>query len=116
MDWGLISFTRTGRVYWRPRLLIPFAFHIIAAVVNFILRFSWAANRIKGLQNMHPSHLILLVELAEVLRRSMWNIFRVEWEIIVRQNAAATAKNGDDGDESDKDIIKTPRHIELQKV
>ena len=96
MDWGLISFTKTGRIYLRPRLLLPFTFHIAAAILNLVLRFSWAANRISGLKNQHPSHLILLLELAEVFRRSVWNIFRIEWEIIVKQSVATVSKSIDD--------------------
>jgi hypothetical protein len=96
MDWGLISYTKKSGFFFRPRLLLPVTYHIVAAIINLILRFSWAANRIKALEHIHPSHLVLLIELAEVFRRAMWNIFRVEWEIIARQNAAATAKSIDD--------------------
>ena len=105
MDWGLISFTKTGRVYWRPRLLLPITFHIMASVINLALRFSWAANRIPYFQTLHPSHLILIVEIAEVFRRSMWNIFRVEWEIIVKQTGATVSKTLDDYGDKDKDEI-----------
>jgi len=118
MDWGLISFTKTGRVYWRPRLLLPVTFHIIAAAINLVLRFSWAANRIPYFQSLHPSHMILIVEIAEVFRRSMWNIFRVEWEIIVKQTGATVAKNLDDyGDNKDKDDIEaTSGKVQISKV
>ena len=34
---------------------------------------------------MHPSHLILLIEAAEIFRRAMWNLFRVEWEVMVME-------------------------------
>jgi len=31
-----------------------------------------------------------MVELAEVARRAMWNLFRVEWEIIVQAERASS--------------------------
>ena len=30
--------------------------------------------------------LFMFVELGEIFRRAMWNIFRIEWEIIVQQD------------------------------
>jgi hypothetical protein len=34
----------------------------------------------------------------------MWNIFRVEWEIIVKQTAATVSKNQDDYRVPDSDV------------
>lgn len=93
MDWGLLQFSREGRVYGRQRLLYPVPAYAIACVINLIIRFSWAANRIPMLASFHASHLVLMVELAEVARRAMWNIFRIEWEILVQAERAKSADN-----------------------
>jgi len=85
MDWGMLTFFRTGKVITRQRLLLPWVVYPPAIIINLLLRFSWAANRIPSLSHLHASHLILLVELGEVMRRAMWNILRIEWEVIVQQ-------------------------------
>ena len=36
--------------------------------------------------------IILMIELGEVFRRAMWSIFRVEWEVIVRQEKLSHEK------------------------
>jgi len=82
MDWGLLSlYAPPQDSTFRPRTVFPFYLHIIVATLNLILRFSWASNRIQSLASLPASHLVLMIELAEVMRRSMWNIFRIEWEI-----------------------------------
>ena len=93
MDWGFFTFTRTGRVIPRQRMMLPLYCYILAAMVNLVLRFSWAANRIPQLSNLHSSHLVLMVELLEVGRRSMWNIIRIEWEVIVQADRASSNKD-----------------------
>ena len=89
MDWGLMTVYRSGKCLFRSRWLVPSPFHFIACFINLFLRFMWAANRIPVLEKLHPTHLVLLVELAEVSRRAMWNIFRVEWEVIVQHDRAS---------------------------
>ena len=58
-----------------------------------MLRFSWAANRIPSFSHLHASHLVLMVEIGEVFRRAMWNIFRIEWEVLVQHERALSAHN-----------------------
>jgi len=89
-DWGLLQFTREGRVYGRQRIMFPVAAYVLACTVNLVLRFSWAANRIPYFASFHASHLVLMVELAEVARRAMWNFFRIEWEMIVQAERASS--------------------------
>ena len=89
--------------------IILLLFHIIAAIVNLVLRFSWAANRFEIFATLHPSHLILFIEVAEVFRRAMWNIFRIEWEIIVKQNILTVAKNTDEYSDQDDMIALIDR-------
>ena len=92
-DWGLLQFTREGRVYGRQRIMYPVAVYVIACFVNLVLRFSWAANRVPYFAAFHASHLVLMVELAEVARRAMWNFFRIEWEILVQTERANSREN-----------------------
>lgn len=40
------------------------------------------------MEQLHSSIIVLLIELGEVLRRSMWAIYRIEWEVIVQQERA----------------------------
>lgn len=105
MDWGLITFTRTGGVYGRKRTMYPWYTYVFAVIINLVMRFSWAANRIPSLSHLHASSLVLLVEVGEVARRSMWNMFRIEWEVIVQQERAAVL----DQEEADKMFIKMPK-------
>jgi len=41
--------------------------------------------QVPALAHLDSATLVLLVETAEVLRRAMWNVFRVEWQIIATQ-------------------------------
>ena len=84
-DWGLLQFSRDGRVYGRQKYMFPMLAYAIACVINLVIRFSWAANRIPYFATFHASHLVLMVELAEVARRAMWNFFRIEWEMLVQE-------------------------------
>ena len=86
----MLQFSREGRVYGRQRIMFPVAAYVFACAINLVIRFAWAANRVPSLAAIHASHLVLMVELAEVARRAMWNLFRVEWEIIVQAERASS--------------------------
>jgi hypothetical protein len=84
MDWGIISYNRPlGTFVCRKRNFFASNLLLMTAFLNFFLRFAWASNRLPIFHAMHPSHLILLIEGAELFRRALWNIFRVEWEVMV---------------------------------
>jgi hypothetical protein len=94
MDWGIISYNRSlGAFVCRKRNFFPSNMLLMTAFVNFFLRFAWAANRLPLFQSMHPSHLILLIEGAEIFRRAVWNIFRVEWEVMVMEEREKVAES-----------------------
>jgi hypothetical protein len=40
------------------------------------------------MNQMHSSVIVLIIEIGEVFRRSMWAIYRIEWEVIVQQDKA----------------------------
>lgn len=105
MDWGVVSHNRSLGTFQKRRTnYVPFIFLLTALVVNMVLRFAWAANRLSYFAKMHPSNLMLLLELAEIVRRSIWNVFRVEWEIIVAQERLTLGKDaaGADTDELER--------------
>ncbi|CAN0254222.1 unnamed protein product [Laminaria digitata] len=82
MDWGL---GQTGSKRWglRNTLLIshedPWPYYV-AVVMDFVLRLAWVARFLEG--RLPFTDMVLTLELVEVLRRSMWNVFRLEWECI----------------------------------
>lgn len=91
MDWGLISCSRQEgkRLYMRQRTLYPWPMYVLLVLVNLVLRFSWLINRVPGMQNMHTSVIVLILELGEIFRRALWFIFRIEWEILVTLERSA---------------------------
>lgn len=88
MDWGLLTFTRDGRVLRRQRLYLPLISYVLLVAVNFVLRFSWLVNRLPGADHLHSSIIVLVIEVGEVFRRALWNIYRIEWEVISQQEKA----------------------------
>jgi hypothetical protein len=88
MDWGLLTFTRDGRVLRRQRLYLPWFTYVCIVLINFVLRFSWLVNRLPGADHLHSSIIVLVIEVGEIFRRAMWNIYRIEWEVIVQQEKA----------------------------
>mmetsp|Transcript_21193 Transcript_21193/g.29154 ORF Transcript_21193/g.29154 Transcript_21193/m.29154 type:complete len:164 (+) Transcript_21193:15-506(+) len=88
MDWGLLSFSRDCRWSTRQRLLLPWPSYVFAVLINLVLRFSWAMNRLPWFKELDMTVVILTIELGEICRRAMWNIFRIEWEILVQQDRA----------------------------
>ncbi len=62
MDWGLLSVHRTGKITTRQRMLLPTWCYFVAVCVNLVLRFSWAINRVPGLNYMHSSVIVLIIE------------------------------------------------------
>ena len=53
---------------------------------------------------MHPAQLVLCIEVAEVFRRFVWIFLRVEWEIIVQAERAASIRDED----SEKLLLPKP--------
>jgi hypothetical protein len=83
MDWGFVSVTQCPRKFtFKTRSLYPFTFHIFAVICNFALRFSWVANELPYFQTFDRNNLILILQIAEVFRRCVWIMFRVEWEVM----------------------------------
>jgi hypothetical protein len=102
MDWGLLQFSMSqrGRVCacLRPRSIFfyPWPAYVFAVVINLVLRFAWLSNHVEALRGMHATQLVLLIEIAEVVRRAIWNVFRVEWELISKTLKERSLSKGDD--------------------
>ncbi len=101
MDWGLVSFTRSGDVYLRQRASFHWSFYLFSCLINLVLRFSWRASRLRWFRSLPSSSLVLVLEVLEVCRRALWNIIRIEWEVIVQHERLLASKDGGDSS-SDK--------------
>jgi hypothetical protein len=91
----------------RPLCFYPTYYYVFASIINLVLRFGWMANQLSVFQDLHASQLILIIEVSEVFRRSIWNIFRVEWEIINKTRKERNADKCDDEDPEDYDYLLT---------
>ena len=84
-DWGLLRWkANKEHKLLRKEVTYPASAYYIAMIVNFMLRIAWAvalypvAFGIHNLDLMHYLHLPL--SLAEIGRRCIWNLFRLENE------------------------------------
>ncbi|XP_042022453.1 phosphate transporter PHO1 homolog 9-like [Salvia splendens] len=81
VDWGLMQ--RNSRNPWlRDKLLISNkAVYFVAIVVNMLLRLVWMQLVLDfQISFLHPKGMVALIACLEILRRGMWNFFRVENE------------------------------------
>ncbi|KAK6242709.1 hypothetical protein SCA6_008098 [Theobroma cacao] len=80
-DWGLLQ--RHSKNRWlRDKLLIPQkSVYFGAMVLNVLLRFAWLQTVFNfKLFTLHRQTLITIVASLEIIRRGMWNFFRLENE------------------------------------
>ncbi|KAH7554559.1 hypothetical protein ACOSP7_028017 [Xanthoceras sorbifolium] len=82
IDWGLLR--RNSRNPWlRDKLVIPNrSVYFIAMVLNIILRFAWMQT-VLGFREapfLHRKALVAVVASLEIIRRGIWNFFRLENE------------------------------------
>ncbi|KFK43653.1 hypothetical protein AALP_AA1G155200 [Arabis alpina] len=80
-DWGLLK--RTSKNRWlRDKLLIPQKeVYFIAMILNVLLRFAWIQTVLDfNFSFMHSQTLVTLVASLEIIRRGIWNFFRLENE------------------------------------
>lgn len=81
MDWGLLR-QQPFNPHLRSHLLFgPRWIYYSAMFIDLILRFIWTMKMSVSVSTWFGSdELLLLLAIAEVLRRFMWNFFRVEFE------------------------------------
>ncbi|KAJ7974374.1 Phosphate transporter PHO1-like protein [Quillaja saponaria] len=82
IDWGLLRWS--SRNPWlRDKLVIPNrSVYFAAMVLNVLLRLAWMQS-VLGIREapfLHRTALIALVACLEILRRGIWNFFRLENE------------------------------------
>jgi hypothetical protein len=87
-DWGLFRM-RNGL---RNNIIYPKSWYYIAIVLNFILRLTWTLDFVVLIEPVledkhffmkyHEGRRIMLFGMLEVGRRGMWNIFRMENEVV----------------------------------
>ncbi|KFK33778.1 hypothetical protein AALP_AA5G058900 [Arabis alpina] len=81
-DWGLMN--RNSKNPWlRDKLLVPYkSIYFIVMVVNVVLRLAWMQTvlGIKEAPFLHKRALVAVVGSLEIVRRGIWNFFRLENE------------------------------------
>ncbi|XP_023638797.1 phosphate transporter PHO1 homolog 6 [Capsella rubella] len=80
-DWGLLN--RTSKNPWlRDNLLIPHKeVYFIAMILNVVLRFAWMQTVLDfKFESMHTQTVVGVVASLEIIRRGIWNFFRLENE------------------------------------
>ncbi|KAL2226170.1 UNVERIFIED_CONTAM: Phosphate transporter PHO1 [Sesamum indicum] len=81
MDWGL--FQRSSKNRWlRDKLLIPHkTVYFVAIVLNVLLRLAWMQTVMNiKIFSLHRQTMVALVASLEIIRRGLWNFFRLENE------------------------------------
>ncbi|XP_077245662.1 phosphate transporter PHO1 homolog 3-like isoform X2 [Tasmannia lanceolata] len=81
MDWGLLQ--RHSKNRWlRDKLLVPHkSVYFAAMVLNVLLRFAWVQSVLNfEVSFLHRNAMSAIVACLEILRRGIWNFFRLENE------------------------------------
>lgn len=85
MDWGLLRVC-DGYVL-RPTLLYRRWIYPVAICIDFVIRFACVAKLTLAIVYHIDSDVIYtMLILSEVLRRVLWNFFRIEYEQVLRSN------------------------------
>ncbi|XP_042060255.1 phosphate transporter PHO1 homolog 9-like isoform X2 [Salvia splendens] len=81
VDWGLLQKKAKNR-WLRDKLLISNkAVYVVAIVVNILLRLVWMQLVLDfNLPFLHRNAMIAVIACLEILRRGIWNFFRLEHE------------------------------------
>ncbi|CAN7091733.1 unnamed protein product [Brassica rapa subsp. narinosa] len=80
-DWGLLN--RTSKNPWlRDELLVPHKeVYFIAMILNVVLRFAWLQTVLDlQFESINTQAAIAFVASLEIIRRGIWNFFRLENE------------------------------------
>ncbi|XVE91535.1 hypothetical protein REPUB_Repub01dG0018100 [Reevesia pubescens] len=79
-DWGLLN--RHSKNRWlRDKLLVPHKKVYFGAMgLNVLLRFAWLQTVLNFKIALHPQTLTTIVASLEIIRRGVWNFFRLENE------------------------------------
>lgn len=84
MDWGLLRVCN-GCFVFRPTILYPKWSYVFAIIFDFFIRFACVAKLTLAIVYHIDSDVIYsLLILLEILRRVLWNFFRIEYEQVLR--------------------------------
>lgn len=80
VDWGLLQ-RRSKNRWLRDKLLIPYkGVYFRAMALNILLRFAWMQTVLNFKVSLHRETLAAIVASLEIIRRGIWNFFRLENE------------------------------------
>ncbi|CAL9216229.1 unnamed protein product [Arabidopsis halleri] len=79
-DWGLLH--RPSKHLLREKLLVPHkAVYYVAIVLNIVLRMAWLQTVLDfNFKFLHRETMVALLAALEIIRRGIWNFFRLENE------------------------------------
>ncbi|XP_068641344.1 phosphate transporter PHO1 homolog 3-like [Aristolochia californica] len=110
LDWGLLQ--RNSKNRWlRDKLLVRHkSVYFTAMVLNILLRFAWLQSVLNfDVPFLHRKALVAIVASLEIIRRGIWNFFRLENEHLNNVGKYRAFKsvplpfNYDEDDEGDED-------------
>ncbi|KHG26693.1 PHO1,H3: Phosphate transporter PHO1 3 [Gossypium arboreum] len=79
-DWGLLQ-RRSKNRWLRDKLLVPYkGVYFGAMALNILLRFAWMQTVLNFKVSLHRETLAAIVAGLEIIRRGIWNFFRLENE------------------------------------
>ncbi|KAK9008581.1 hypothetical protein V6N11_075470 [Hibiscus sabdariffa] len=79
-DWGLLN-RHSKNFLLRDKLLVPHKKVYFGAMgLNVLLRFAWLQTVLNFEFSLHPQTLTTIVASLEIIRRDIWNFFRLENE------------------------------------
>ena len=110
MDWGLPAKRAGGELFgtWTLSAMREPRSHVVGAgaayaaygalvAFNLVLRYIWAVAVFGGASTRGAG--MFAFELAEIARRTVWALFRIEWEYISKGHSLAPPRSGEgDGD------------------
>lgn len=81
-DWGLGDF-KSKNFFLRDELLFPKKYMYYGIILfDLAFRFAWIGNMLSSLIPAHQIYLKILFGAAELLRRAVWSLIRLEWAVI----------------------------------
>ncbi|KAL1806308.1 hypothetical protein ACET3Z_029376 [Daucus carota] len=80
-DWGLLN-RKSTNPWLRDKLIVPYKSVYYAAIaLNVLLRFSWIQMVLDlEVPFLHEQSMIAVIAILEIVRRGVWNFFRLENE------------------------------------
>jgi len=113
MDWGLFQEGLRGGI--GRQILFPRAWYSRALVFDICGRLMWAM-RYSPLVGFNTVSFVTVSEVTEVCRRLMWNLFRIEWEIVKTEPPKIKFRKSDPDLSDEATIIGDDEHLMEQSA